>query len=89
MHESFHKDDPHRFTRPWFSWANAMYAELALDIAGLGVARPRYPRTSRSTSVSVAASTVTRVRVGSSTAKATSDVSWWNQSVNAMNRSHR
>ncbi|GAA5204246.1 glycoside hydrolase family 125 protein [Streptomyces thinghirensis] len=43
MHESFHKDDPHRFTRPWFSWANAMYAELALDIAGLGVARPRLP----------------------------------------------
>ncbi|MFE0808511.1 glycoside hydrolase family 125 protein [Streptomyces sp. NPDC058848] len=36
MHESFHKDDPRRFTRPWFSWANAMYAELALDIAGLG-----------------------------------------------------
>ncbi|GGX92497.1 hypothetical protein GCM10010358_53050 [Streptomyces minutiscleroticus] len=36
MHESFHKDDPHRFTRPWFSWADAMYAELALDVAGLG-----------------------------------------------------
>ncbi|MGQ4442882.1 glycoside hydrolase family 125 protein, partial [Streptomyces violaceoruber] len=36
MHESFHKDDPHRFTRPWFSWANAMYAELALDTVGLG-----------------------------------------------------
>ncbi|MFE9681943.1 glycoside hydrolase family 125 protein [Streptomyces sp. NPDC006285] len=36
MHESFHKDDPHRFTRHWFSWANAMYAELALDVAGLG-----------------------------------------------------
>jgi hypothetical protein len=36
MHESFHKDDPLRFTRPWFSWANAMYAELALDVAGLG-----------------------------------------------------
>lgn len=36
MHESFHKDDPRRFTRPWFSWADAMYAELALDIAGLG-----------------------------------------------------
>ncbi|MFC7936264.1 glycoside hydrolase family 125 protein [Streptomyces sp. NPDC057387] len=36
MHESFHKDDPSHFTRPWFSWANAMYAELALDIAGLG-----------------------------------------------------
>lgn len=39
MHESFHKDDPHRFTRPWFSWANAMYAELALDVAGLGTRR--------------------------------------------------
>ncbi|MFI0901067.1 glycoside hydrolase family 125 protein [Streptomyces sp. NPDC020983] len=36
MHESFHKDDPRRFTRPWFSWANAMYAELALDVVGLG-----------------------------------------------------
>lgn len=36
MHESFHKDDPHRFTRPWFSLANAMYAELALDTVGLG-----------------------------------------------------
>lgn len=36
MHESFHKDDPHRFTRPWFSWANAMYAELALDVVELG-----------------------------------------------------
>ncbi|MFF4473518.1 glycoside hydrolase family 125 protein [Streptomyces sp. NPDC001599] len=36
MHESFHKDDPRRFTRPWFSWANAMYAELALDTVGLG-----------------------------------------------------
>ncbi|MFE7170342.1 glycoside hydrolase family 125 protein [Streptomyces sp. NPDC057616] len=31
--ESFHKDDPRRFTRPWFSWANAMYAELALDVS--------------------------------------------------------
>ncbi|MFC9324911.1 glycoside hydrolase family 125 protein [Kitasatospora sp. NPDC057015] len=36
MHESFHKDDPGKFTRPWFSWANAMYAELALDTVGLG-----------------------------------------------------
>ncbi|MFZ3566289.1 glycoside hydrolase family 125 protein [Streptomyces sp. BH097] len=36
MHESFHKDDPDKFTRDWFSWANAMYAELALDVAGHG-----------------------------------------------------
>ncbi len=35
MHESFHKDDPTRFTRDWFSWANAMFCELVLDVAGL------------------------------------------------------
>ncbi|WP_292698806.1 glycoside hydrolase family 125 protein [Microbacterium sp. 69-10] len=35
MHESFHKDDPATFTREWFSWANAMFCELALDVAGL------------------------------------------------------
>ncbi len=35
VHESFHKDDPRDFTRPWFSWANAMFCELALDVAGL------------------------------------------------------
>ncbi len=35
MHESFHKDDPTAFTRDWFSWANAMFCELALDVAGL------------------------------------------------------
>lgn len=34
MHESFHKDDPTVFTRPWFSWANAMFCELALDLVG-------------------------------------------------------
>ncbi|WP_022884262.1 glycoside hydrolase family 125 protein [Glaciibacter superstes] len=35
MHESFDKDDPSRFTRGWFSWANAMFCELVLDVAGL------------------------------------------------------
>jgi meiotically up-regulated gene 157 (Mug157) protein len=35
MHESFHVDDPSVYTRPWFSWANAMFCELVLDIAGL------------------------------------------------------
>ncbi|MFZ4187948.1 glycoside hydrolase family 125 protein [Streptomyces pseudogriseolus] len=48
MHESFHKDDPRRYTRPWFSWANAMYAELALDIADLGT-RPLWTRPSHVT----------------------------------------
>ncbi|MEU5383790.1 glycoside hydrolase family 125 protein [Kitasatospora cineracea] len=42
MHESFHADDPARFTRPWFGWANAMFSELWLDLAGLAPA-PLYP----------------------------------------------
>jgi uncharacterized protein len=28
MHEGFHPDDPGQFTRPWFAWANSLYAEL-------------------------------------------------------------
>jgi meiotically up-regulated gene 157 (Mug157) protein len=32
MHESFHKDDPSKFTRKWFAWANAMFAEFVLKI---------------------------------------------------------
>lgn len=35
MHESFDPDNPARFTRPWFSWANAMFCELVLDYCGL------------------------------------------------------
>ena len=35
MHESFHVDDPTVFTREWFSWANAMFCELALVHAGI------------------------------------------------------
>lgn len=35
MHESFSCDDPTQFTRPWFSWADSMFCELALDVAGL------------------------------------------------------
>ena len=37
MHEGFHVDDPNQFTRPWFSWANAMYCELILDYCDLRV----------------------------------------------------
>ncbi|WP_438433090.1 glycoside hydrolase family 125 protein [Gorillibacterium sp. sgz500922] len=29
MHEAFHADDPGRFTRSWFAWANSLFAELA------------------------------------------------------------
>jgi meiotically up-regulated gene 157 (Mug157) protein len=30
MHESFHCDRPERYSREWFSWADAMYCELVL-----------------------------------------------------------
>ena len=30
MHEAFHKDDPTKFTRPWFAWANTIFGELVL-----------------------------------------------------------
>ena len=33
MHESFHKDDPSKFTRKWFAWANTLFGELLLKIA--------------------------------------------------------
>ncbi|MGW6522835.1 glycoside hydrolase family 125 protein [Streptomyces sp. NPDC054962] len=47
MHESFHVDDPGRFTRDWFGWANAMFCELALDLCTGGVRHlfPVHPRT--------------------------------------------
>jgi meiotically up-regulated gene 157 (Mug157) protein len=28
MHESFHKDDPKKFTRAWFAWANTIFGEF-------------------------------------------------------------
>jgi len=31
MHEGFHVDDPSKFTREWFSWANMMFCELVMD----------------------------------------------------------
>jgi meiotically up-regulated gene 157 (Mug157) protein len=32
MHEAFHQDDPARFTRPWFAWANGLFGELIIDL---------------------------------------------------------
>ncbi|MFO8174991.1 MAG: glycoside hydrolase family 125 protein [Longimicrobiales bacterium] len=32
MHESFHQDDPNRFTRNWFAWANTLFGELVLKV---------------------------------------------------------
>jgi len=33
MHEAFDKDDPSKFTRPWFAWANTLFGELICDLA--------------------------------------------------------
>ena len=32
MHEAFWKDDPSRFTRSWFAWANTLFGELVLEL---------------------------------------------------------
>ena len=32
MHESFDKDNPRRFTRSWFAWANTMFGEFILKV---------------------------------------------------------
>jgi meiotically up-regulated gene 157 (Mug157) protein len=33
MHESFNKDNPSKFTRTWFAWANTLLGELMLTLA--------------------------------------------------------
>jgi meiotically up-regulated gene 157 (Mug157) protein len=30
MHEAFHKNDPKKYTRSWFAWANTIFGELVL-----------------------------------------------------------
>jgi hypothetical protein len=30
MHESFNKDNPQKFTRAWFAWANTIFGEFVL-----------------------------------------------------------
>ncbi|HEY9363952.1 MAG TPA: glycoside hydrolase family 125 protein [Chitinophagaceae bacterium] len=32
MHESFDKDDPNKFTRKWFAWANTIFGELIMEL---------------------------------------------------------
>jgi meiotically up-regulated gene 157 (Mug157) protein len=32
MHEAFDADDPARFTRKWFAWANTLFGELVLKV---------------------------------------------------------
>ena len=33
MHEAFDQDDPAKFTRPWFAWANSLFGELIVELA--------------------------------------------------------
>lgn len=32
MHEAFHPDRPNEYTRPWFAWANTLFAELLEEL---------------------------------------------------------
>ncbi len=32
MHESFHPDDPQKFTRSWFAWANSLFSEFVYSL---------------------------------------------------------
>jgi meiotically up-regulated gene 157 (Mug157) protein len=33
MHEAFDQDDPKKFTRSWFAWANTLFGELVVHLA--------------------------------------------------------
>jgi hypothetical protein len=32
MHESFHKDDATKYSRPWFAWANTLFGEFVWKV---------------------------------------------------------
>ncbi|HET9167950.1 MAG TPA: glycoside hydrolase family 125 protein [Actinospica sp.] len=40
IHESFHVDRPDKWTRAWFSWAEATFCDLVLDCCGFPAAPP-------------------------------------------------
>lgn len=37
MHEGFDPNDPSRFTRPWFAWANSMFGETIYSLYERGL----------------------------------------------------
>lgn len=37
IHESFHKDNPSKFTRKWFAWQNSMFGELIVKLVDKGI----------------------------------------------------
>ena len=36
IHESFHKDNPDKYTRDWFAWQNTLFGELILTLIDNG-----------------------------------------------------
>ena len=36
IHESFHKDNPTKYTRPWFAWQNTLFGELVIKLVNDG-----------------------------------------------------
>lgn len=36
MHESYHKNDPNKFTREWFAWQNTLFGELIIHLIDEG-----------------------------------------------------
>lgn len=36
IHESFHKDNPKNYTRPWFAWQNTLFGELVIKLVNDG-----------------------------------------------------
>jgi hypothetical protein len=60
IHESFDANDPARFTRAEFGWANAMYAELLFRAAAGAAAQPVAPPFGRSAMLARSISVVDR-----------------------------